>query len=213
MNYSKKRRRSRVGREGAGGDKIAAVIIYLHGLNSSAQSEKAALTEAYCLARGIACAVPTLHHQPAKAAEQITALLAEPGEHTLIGSSMGGYYATWFCEQEPSRRAVLINPAVRLADKVADLVGKEQRNYNNGETYKFGREHLQEFKAMEVEKITAPHRYFLLAQRGDEVLDYREAVEFYHGARHLIEDAGNHSFVGYAAHLPAIVAFAEASTS
>ena len=184
------------------------MIIYLHGLNSSAQSEKAQLTEEYCRAHGVACAVPTLHHRPAQAAAQVAALLAESGEHTLIGSSMGGYFTTWFCEQDPTRRGVLINPAVRLADKVTDLVGKQQTNYSNGETYLFTEAHLREFKAMEVKSITAPQRYLLLTQRGDDVLDYREATDFYRGAKQVVEDDGDHSFVGYARHLPMIVGFA-----
>jgi len=187
------------------------MIIYLHGLNSSAQSEKARLTEEYCLAQGIPCAVPTLHHRPARAAAQIEALLAESGDHALIGSSMGGYFTTWFCEQNTALRGVLINPAVLLADKIADLVGKQQTNYSNNETYLFGEAHLQEFKAMEVKQISAPQRYLLLAQRGDDVLDYREAESFYHGARQVVEDGGDHSFVGYARHLPEIISFATAA--
>lgn len=188
------------------------MIVYLHGLNSSAQSSKAQQTVAYCTARGVPCVAPTLHHRPSQARKQIEAMLAAApagdDRHTFVGSSMGGYFATYFCEQNPQWRAVLINPAVRLADKVQSLVGQTQTNYHSDETYVFSQAHLDEFAQMAVAKITHPSRYFLLAQQGDEVLDYREAVAFYDGGRQVVEDGGDHSFVGYTRHLPAIIAFA-----
>lgn len=189
------------------------MIIYLHGLNSSAASEKARLTAEYCGENGIDCIAPTLHHRPAKAVEQIGALVADGGAHTLVGSSMGGYYATWFCEQHPHLRGVLINPAIHLADLLGDFVGKRQENYNTGEEYIFEEAHLSEFAALDVTKITRPERYLLLVQTGDELLDYRNAVQFYLGGQHVVEEGGNHMFSNYARHLPAIVAFAGAPGS
>lgn len=161
----------------------------------------------YCAKQGAAFVAPQLHPRPARAAAQIAELLKADGAHLLVGSSMGGYYATWFCENTPNTRAVAINPAVRLADKLADYAGQEQKNYHTGETYMFGKEHLEEFRALEIEKIAAPEKYLLLAQTGDEVLDYREAVEYFAGAQHIIEEGGNHSFEGFERHLPAILEF------
>ncbi|MGI9307046.1 MAG: YqiA/YcfP family alpha/beta fold hydrolase [Gammaproteobacteria bacterium] len=184
------------------------MIIYLHGFNSSPLSSKAVMLAEYCAKEGAACAVPQLSDRPKIAAAQIGELLKTDGEHALIGSSMGGYYATWFCENRDNARAVLINPAVRLAEKLAEYLGREQKNYHTGETYMFEERHLEEFRALEVNKIAAPEKYFLLAQTGDEVLDYREAEKFYAGARHLIEPGGDHSFTNFAQHLPAILKFA-----
>ena len=186
------------------------MIIYLHGLNSSPLSGKAVVLAEYCAKHNIACAVPQLHHRPRRAAAQIAELLRTTGNHLLVGSSMGGYYATWFCENHHHVRAVLINPAVRLADKLGDLPGKQQQNYHTGDSYVFGDEHLQEFRELATPPIVDGNKYLLLAQTGDEVLDYREAVDFYAGAKHIIESGGNHSFQDFARFLPDIVAFADA---
>ena len=185
------------------------MIIYLHGFNSSPLSSKAVLLSEYCAKIGAECVAPQLHHRPAMAASQIAELLQADGSHLLVGSSMGGYYATWFCENRANARAVLINPAVKLADKLADYAGKTQANYHTGEEYVFGASHLSEMRALEIARIVAPQKYFLLAQKGDEVLDYREAEQFYAGAKQVIEDGGDHSFAGFARHLPAIVRFAK----
>ena len=184
------------------------MIIYLHGLNSSPLSGKAVLLVAYCAAQGIDCVAPQLHHRPQRAAAQIDSLLQGGGAHLLVGSSMGGFYATWFCEKHPNVRAVLINPAVRLADKLADYVGREQRNYHTDESYLFGTAHLEEFRALTVAAVADAGKYLLLVQTGDEVLNYREATAFYAGARQVVEAGGDHSFADFAAHLPAIVQFA-----
>lgn len=184
------------------------MIIYLHGLNSTAASDKARQTAEFCGANGVDCVVPTLHHRPARAKEQIAALVAAGGR-TIIGSSMGGYYATWFCEQNANLRGVLINPAVHLAELVGDYVGKWQESYSGGESYLFEEAHRREFAEMDVGKISRPARYLLMAQTGDEVLDYQIAADFYAGAHCIIEEGGNHSFENYARHLPKIVKFAE----
>ena len=186
------------------------MIIYLHGFNSSALSGKAQQTLAYCARHNIACVAPSLKDRPAKMAEQIERLLqeAEGESHTLVGSSMGGFIATYFCERLPRLRGVLINPAVHLAELLKDEAGKTQTNYSTGEQYLFTPQHLQEFASMDTQKITNPARYFLLAQKGDELLDYKQAETFYAGAKTIVEEGGNHSFEDYERHLPAIAAFA-----
>lgn len=183
------------------------MILYLHGFNSSPLSEKARILSAYFAERGALCAVPQLHHRPSKAIAQAEVFLNDDGHHTVAGSSMGGYYATWLCEKYPNTRAVLINPAVKLAEKLADCVDKTQTNYHNNETYLFDKEHLQEFEALEITALQAPKKYLLLAQTGDEVLDYREAADFYQGAEQIIVEGGDHSFVNFADYLPRIAAF------
>lgn len=187
------------------------MIIYLHGLNSSTASQKARQMLDYCAAVGVPCTAPTMPHRPAEAMRQVERLLADGGAHTVAGSSMGGYYATWLAERHPQLRAVLINPALRLADKLQSYVGQKQHNYNNGDSYLFEQAHLDEFRALQTDAISNPSRYLLLVQKGDELLDYREAVEFYQGAHSIVEEGGDHSFTGFVRHLPAIVAHAAAS--
>ena len=186
------------------------MLLYLHGFNSSPLSGKASETAQYCAARDIACAVPGLHHRPAEAAKQMEALLESADIRLVVGSSMGGFYATWLCERHPQLRAVLINPAVKIAEKLANEKGKIQKNFHTNEEYTFTADHLQEFRAMETEGVADPTRYLLMLQTGDELLDYREAETFYAGCSAIIERGGDHMFAGYARHLPSVVGFAEA---
>ena len=183
------------------------MILYLHGFNSSPLSGKAGETAEYCAAREIPCAVPALHHRPAQAAAQMEKL-AESGKIRLVvGSSMGGFYATWLCERHPGLRAVLINPAVKIADKLAGEEGKTQKNFHTGEEWLFTADHLREFREMEVAQVADASRYLLMLQTGDELLDYREAEKFYAGCSAIIERGGDHMFAGYARHLAAVVDF------
>ncbi len=173
----------------------------------------------FCAVKGVECIIPQLHHRPAEAIGHVRQMLDERAEDakdtedaadtllTVVGSSMGGYYAAYLCQHYDNLRAVLINPAVKLAAKLADQVGQVQKNYHNGREYLFTREHLAEFAAMDVPKLDNPERCLLMVQTGDEVLDYREAVEYYKGAAQIVEEGGDHSFVGFAAHMPRIVAF------
>ena len=162
---------------------------------------------AYCAAENVECVVPQLHHQPARAIADVQKLVVNGKTDTVIGSSMGGYYAAYLCQHIDGLRAVMINPAVKLADKLAQFRGQVQKNYHTEEEYLFGQKHLDEFAALDVPKLRDPARCLLMVQTGDEVLDYREAVAYYDGAQQVVEDGGDHSFVSFAAHLPRILAF------
>ncbi len=189
------------------------MIIYLHGWNSSALSTKARQTVEYCAERNIECIAPTLSTSTSVAIQQVLDILKKhPNEqHTLVGSSMGGYYTTWLCENNTTLRGVLINPAVKLAEKLAAYENTEQKNYHSDETYLFTTQHLDEMRALEIPTITHPHRYLLMVQKGDELLDYREAVNYYADAQHIIEDGGDHMFCGYEKHLQTIIDFTTTS--
>ena len=120
------------------------------------------------------------------------------------GSSLGGYYATWLAEKF-RLRTVLLNPAVRPYDLLASYIGV-QKNLHTGKEYEFTAAHLDELRALEVAAIT-PKRYFLIVTTGDEVLDYRDAVEKYRDARHLVIEGGDHGFSRFADHVDDVLAF------
>jgi predicted esterase YcpF (UPF0227 family) len=124
-----------------------------------------------------------------------------------VGSSLGGYYATYLAEKH-DLRAILINPAVVPHETLARSVGM-QTNVYTGETFEFTPEHLAELEQLNVLQFSRPERFWLLVETGDEVLDYRQAVQKYAGARQTVIEGGDHSFQHFPDYLDAIVEFAE----
>jgi len=182
------------------------MLIYLHGFNSSPASFKANLLKARMEAfgRGAEFAAPALPYRPAQAAAQLDALIARQPGAVLVGSSLGGYYATWLAERH-GLRAVLVNTAVRPYGLLRTELGV-QKNFHTGAEYEFTPQHLDELRGLEVAQVT-PERYLLLVATGDEVLDYRDAVEMYRGCRQIVVEGGDHGFSGFADYLDAVLAF------
>ena len=183
------------------------MIIYIHGFNSSPASFKAKLLRERLVALGRAdgFAAPALPHGPAAAAALLADLARTLPQALLVGSSLGGYYATWLAERF-GLRAVLVNPAVRPYELLAGYVGR-QKNLHTGEEYDFTAQHISELRVLDVEAITA-ERYLLLVETADEVLDYRQAVGKYRGAQQLVIEGGDHGFSDFADYLDRVLAFA-----
>lgn len=185
------------------------MIVYLHGFNSSPQSLKARLVEARMadldLLDQLAC--PALPHSPKEAIASIDILLpADASVVTFIGSSLGGFYATHLAEKHGAK-AVLVNPAVQPHVLLAPFVG-EQANLHSGERWTFTPTHIAELAALEIEPVTRPERYLLLVETGDEVLDWRQAVAKYGGARQVIVEGGDHGFSSFTDHIDDVLRFA-----
>ena len=185
------------------------MFVYLHGFNSSPQSFKARaldrrLTE---LGRSGELVAPALSHQPLEAIAAAEALLEghDPKKVTLIGSSLGGHYATWLAERH-GLRAVLVNPAIRPHVLLASVLGPQQNLYS-GERYELTAAHLDELRALDVEAITRPQRYLLVVATNDEVLDSRVALERFRGAATLVHEGGDHGFAEFANYLDAVIEF------
>jgi predicted esterase YcpF (UPF0227 family) len=125
---------------------------------------------------------------------------------TLVGSSLGGFYATWLAERHACK-AVLVNPAVLAPLLLTQCLGAHE-NLHSGARAELAAAHLDELRALEIPAITRPERYWLLAERGDEVLDYRHAAAYYAGARQTVLDGGDHSFTRWEDYLDEIARFA-----
>ena len=190
-------------------------LIYLHGFRSSPKGIKAQLFVRMVAALPVATrprlVVPALSHEPAAAVDSVAAWIerevrAPADELTLVGSSLGGYYATHLAER-CGARAVLINPAIRPYEDLLPYAGT-QTNLYSGEMFEVIEAHFEELRAMRVPRITRPERYFLLVRTGDEVLDWREAVAFYGGAWQYVAGGGDHGWADFASEIPAVLQFA-----
>jgi uncharacterized protein len=185
-------------------------IVYLHGFISSPQSKKAVMLGDYVrnIAGDLRYEVPTLDHRPARALQQVEALVRgiAAQDLTLVGSSLGGFYAT-FAAERSGCRAALLNPAVHPQRHFARYLGP-QRNMYTGESFVLTPGHVAELAQMDVERITRPERYWLFVETGDEVLDYRDAVAFYAGALQSVERGGDHSLASFPEHVPDLVEWA-----
>ena len=152
--------------------------------------------------------VPALHHRPARALEQVMAECRNvpAADLTLVGSSLGGFYATVAAERLGCR-AALLNPAVHPQRHFARYLGP-QKNLYTGEEFVLTPEHVEELAALDPAVLTRVERYWLFVETGDVVLDYREALERYAGALHDVVRGGDHSLVSFPERIPEIVEWA-----
>lgn len=191
------------------------MILYLHGFKSSPSSTKARQIGAALVAqgRGAHYRCPQLPASPAQAIALAMTIAGEasPADLCLIGSSLGGYYATWMAERLGCR-AVLLNPAVQLPRSLERHVGTS-RAYHSDAPFEFKASYIDELRALAVPQITRPERYFLLAATGDEVLDWREMQAHYPGASHCIIEGSDHGISNFADHLNDVLKFCDAPPS
>lgn len=125
----------------------------------------------------------------------------------VVGSSLGGFYATAIAEATGCR-AVLINPAVWPARDLAKYIG-EQTAWHSEDRFFFRPEYIGELDSLTVPSITQPHRYLLLAATGDEVLDWREMTARYAGANQRVIEGSDHGLSDFDDYLDEVVGFCE----
>ena len=183
-------------------------LLYIHGLNSSPASSKARILQAVMQRMGLAgqLRIPALHHHPRQAIAQLQQAIAELGRPLLVGSSLGGYYATFLARQH-DLPMLLINPAVLPHRRFAGYLG-EQCNHYAGERWWLDETPVQALAELEVPPPEAPARCQVWLQTADETLDYREAERYYRACALTIEAGGEHGFAGFALHVPRLLAFA-----
>lgn len=185
-------------------------LLYLHGFRSSPQSTKARLVQQRMGQQypGVTLWCPQLPPSPRQAMDEVMRGIASwPRAHmAVMGSSLGGYYATWMAEQTGCR-AVLLNPAVFAARDLATQVGVHPSWHEPQETFEFKTIYVNELRTLAVPAITRPERYYALIAKGDEVLDWREMSGRYESAPMRLLDGGDHALTDFDQELPHILHF------
>jgi len=185
-------------------------LLYLHGFRSSPRSFKAQRMQAVLAARhpGVNWCCPQLPPSPERAMSLVAGAIAGwPRESmAVVGSSLGGFYATWVAE-ETGCRAVLLNPAVDPARDLARHIGEQTSFHDPSEHFYFAPEYVEELRALRRGPVAHPERYFAVIAKGDELLDWREMTARYPGIRLKLLEGSDHGLTDFDAHLPEILAF------
>lgn len=187
-------------------------LLYLHGFRSSPGSAKARLMAAHVAARhpDVHWWCPQLPPSPRAAALLLREGTADWPRATtaVIGSSLGGFYASWFAQQRrcPS---VLLNPAVSPARDLEKYIGEQTGWHDPEAKFFFRAEFIDELRALDTRALPAAAPELAFIAKGDEVLDWREMVARYPGAQIALLEGGNHALDDFAAHIERIDGFLE----
>ena len=187
-------------------------LLYLHGFRSSPQSTKARKVGAWIAAHRpeVRWWCPQLPVSPRAAMALVEDGLVDWPESgmAVIGSSLGGFYATVVAERTRCR-AVLLNPAVEPARDLARQLGPTTAWHDPGERLVVEPAFIDELRELRVPAISRPQRYFAIVAKGDEVLDWREMVARYPGARLRLLEGGDHALSDFDDHLADVMRFLE----
>ena len=185
-------------------------LLYLHGFRSSPHSTKARKLAAWVAEHrpDLVWWCPQLPASPAGAMAEVAAgIVAWPrAGMAVIGSSLGGFYATTVAER-CGCRAVLLNPAVDPARDLAGAVGTTT-SWHDGEPFDFRQEYVEELRAVAPPvKLTDLGRYFAVIAKGDEVLAWREMSGRYEGCRIRLLEGSDHALSDFDELLPEVLEF------
>ncbi|MDH4289603.1 MAG: esterase [Aquincola sp.] len=185
-------------------------MLYLHGFRSSPRSFKAQLMGGWIGDHRpeVHWWCPLLPPSPREAMAMVFETLARwPVERmAVVGSSLGGFYATVVAERTGCR-AVLLNPAINPARDLAGYIGDLTSYHNPDDHFYFKPEYVTQLRVMTPRAITRPERYFAVVAKGDEVLDWREMTDRYDHVPLRLIDGSDHAMSDFEAHLPHILRF------
>lgn len=184
-------------------------VIYIHGFLSSPKSYKAQVTRRWLELTNptVSYLCPSLTPYPEQTRQALCELVKGcTGAVYLIGSSLGGYWASYLAERY-NLPAVIVNPSVAPDKMMPSYLNQQLSNYSSDQSYWLEAHHIDELKACDAPELQKNNNYWLLVQTGDEVLDYRAAVAKYQGCKQTVEVGGDHSFQGFERFLPDILTF------
>ena len=185
-------------------------LLYLHGFRSSPLSAKAVKMAAavQALHPAVHWWCPQLPPSPRQAMAMLMAGIASwpHGSMAVVGSSLGGFYATWIAARTGCP-AVLLNPAVHPARDLASHIGEQSAWHSPQETFFFQPEFVQELRDLDAGSLSRPERFYTLIAKGDELLDWREMSVRYAGSQGLLLEGGDHALSDFDAHLAGVMRF------
>jgi predicted esterase YcpF (UPF0227 family) len=167
------------------------VIIYIHGFGSSGLSNKASNLREYFKSQNIPYIAPSLVTNPNCAIKTLEELIENFDNVSLIGSSLGGYYAMYLA-QKYNLKAVLINPAIHPYISLQKSIDNGI-NYYDLSKYEWNQSHVNILKSLKTDNLNQKD-ILLFLQKGDDVLDYKESIDFLPDSNMIIEEGGSHNF-------------------
>ncbi|HCI77123.1 MULTISPECIES: YqiA/YcfP family alpha/beta fold hydrolase [unclassified Psychrobacter] len=204
-------------------------LIYIHGLDSDANSTKGILLERYCQRHhpDINVYRPDLNSAPEKVFEQLARLVTElnrEDETVLVGSSLGGYFST-LVSNHTGCAALLLNPStqphVTLQRFAHDLLLNNDSDEGQGEDelpknqilytttggWVITSADLQWFADHQLSEIHYPKKIAVFIKEGDELLNPELSKAFYQeqGSTVILQAGGDHRFSDFAEQLPKII--------
>jgi len=183
------------------------MTIYIHGFGSSGRGGKAVQFREYFKSIGEPFIAPSLSYVPELAMSTLEELIASYDNVTLVGSSLGGYYGIYLANKY-NLKCVLINPAVQSSKtlkRAVDLTGVA-KNFYDESSFSWNVSHLDMLKKYAVDDVKRG-KYLLLLQKGDDVLDYREAIDKVPEATLVLEEGGTHPYETVERHFELIRSF------
>ena len=180
------------------------MTIYIHGFGGSGEGVKAKLFREYFKNIGKLFIAPSLSYVPELAIKTLEELIESYDDVTLIGSSLGGYYSIYF-SQKYNIKASLLNPSIHPTITLKNSIGNAPSFYDLS-SFKWGQTHLAMLGNIKT-KVEKPELIMLLVQKGDDLLDYREALMYLPSSHQIVEDGGSHSFEGIEKQFENIVEF------
>ena len=188
-------------------------LLYLHGFRSSPSSAKSQRMQRHTadMRQHIVWAAPQLPPSPKDAANVMLEATRSwaglpPDSVAVIGSSLGGFYASWIAQQLRCK-SVMINPSTTPWITLEKHLGEQTAWHNPEESFFFRPEYLDELKALDVTAQAPAAAQMLIAAKGDEVLDWRDMVARYPDAQVLLQEGGDHALSNFDDYLPAIDRF------
>lgn len=187
-------------------------LIYIHGLNSDANSTKGQMLQDWCQANRPEIKVlrSDLNLPPQQVIELLEQAIAQDSHTGVVGSSLGGFYAT-ACVAKFGVRAVLVNPSVRPFERFKRFFANGETEYVTDTGWHVTPSQLDDLQNLFRPVPPEPDKVLVLLKQGDETLDYREAESYFSQdnaqSALIIEPGGDHFMHDMDTKIPLMINF------